>query len=707
MPAPKLPLLEAAIACPAYREGVPSGKELLRHLQGALVVPKENEAAMVETQFKHLFTPLQVGPMRVPNRICETTNSINSSMTPGEIDDHFRAHHGAKARGGTGWIGSETWLLNLPFPPETPDEVGLPVGFASHFAAYQNPAFAEGLARFYDEIHEAGSVAIAQLTHLSAVWAPSPVPVIAAQDFTPHPLGEEEIEFCIQTYADAAAVAKQAGADGIQIHCAHETLAYSFLSPVTNRRSDRWGGGPEQRIRFVVKSLERVREVIGDSLALGIRVTGKEFRKGGADHLQMREMVYHIGETGLLDFVDIDVGHCWGAPSYVPSSYYDEAEFREVGRAARADLDPKIAVLFSGRVNDVGIAEALIRDGYCDLVGMVRAGIADPEFAQKAREGRLMEIRRCIACTRCIDEASEPMTMPYKPVCSINPEIGRELRWQESLRPADEPKRVVVVGGGLAGCEAARVAALRGHHVTLLEQGSRLGGQLLIASKAPGRNAFEDQIYFEENALARLGVDVRLETRADIEAIEALSPAAVVIATGSLPRLPRDVPGIELPHVVHGWDVMQGKASTGDRVAVVSQEDYYETPCVAEFLAEQGKQVEVFHKSTHLGAEIARYSISMVLARMERCGVKVHPNRLIAAVDAEGFDLVSSFGEKTQREEGFDSVVLVCGSVPQHDLYDRLKAAGTIPQLYLAGSAWLPRFLAEATRHGADIGLAI
>jgi 2,4-dienoyl-CoA reductase-like NADH-dependent reductase (Old Yellow Enzyme family)/thioredoxin reductase len=662
---------------------------------------------MSKNQFEHLFAPLQVGPMRVPNRICETTNTINSSMIPGEIDAHFIEHHLAKARGGTGWIGGETWLLNLPFPPETPDEIGLSVGFASHFSVYQSPVFVEGMARFVDEVHQAGAVAVIQLTHLSAVWAPSSVPVVGAQDYTPHVLGEEEIEFCINTYADAAAVAKDVGADGVEIHCAHETLCYSFLSPATNQRTDRWGGGPQERIRFVVEVLERVRKRIGNSLALGIRVTGEEFRQGGAEHLEMREMVDHLGETGLLDFVDTDVGHCWGAPSYVPSSYYGHAEFREVGKAARADLDPKIAVLFSGRINDPGVAEGLIKDGYCDLVGMTRAGIADPEFANKAREGRLMEIRRCISCTRCIDEAAEPMTFPYTPTCSINPVIGSELRWKEQYRPADKPKRVVVVGGGIAGLEAARVAAMRGHQVTLLEQGKRLGGQLLIAVKAPGRDSFEDQIIFEENEMARLGVDVRLETNVDIDAIKALSPDAVVVATGSIPRVPKDIPGIDLPHVVQGWDVMQGKASTGSRVAVISQEDYYETPCVAEFLAERGKQVEVFHKSVHLGTEIARYSIGMVLNRMELCGVTIHPNLILKEVQADGLEFVSSFGGKTYRKEGFDSVVLVYASVPQHDLYDQLKAEGSIPQLYLAGSAWLPRFMAEATQHGASIGLVI
>ena len=575
---------------------------------------------MSKVEFKHLFSPLQVGPMRVPNRICETTNTINSSQIPGEIDDNFIAHHGAKARGGTGWIGSETWLLNYPFPPETPDEIGLAVGFASHQAAYQNPAFHEGMKKFINEVHDAGSVALIQLTHLSAVWSPSAIPVIGAQDHTPHELGNEEIESIIQIYGDAAQVAKDCGADGIEMHCAHETLGYCFLSPVTNRRSDKWGGGPKERVRFVSEVLQRIREVIGDDLALGIRISGKEFRRGGFDNLESREMVYHIGETGLLNFVNIDVGHCWGSPSYVPSSYFAHGEFKEFGKAARADLGEDIKVLFAGRVNDPVIAEEMLAQGYCDLIGMVRSGIADAEFANKAREGRLGEIRRCISCTRCIDEASEPVTFPYKPRCSINPVIGNEIRFANEFKSAEKKKRVVVVGGGLAGCEAARIAAERGHEVTLFEQGKRLGGQLNLSSKAPGRDDFEDQIYFEENEMTRVGVDVKLQTSADITAIKALSPDAVVIATGSLPRLPHDVEGLDLPHVVQGWDAIRGTAEVGQRVAIVSQEDYYETPTIAEYLAQKGKEVEVFHKSTQLGYEIARYSVAMVLGHMENVG---------------------------------------------------------------------------------------
>ncbi|TAK53905.1 MAG: FAD-dependent oxidoreductase [Gammaproteobacteria bacterium] len=665
---------------------------------------------MSKTQFEHLFTPLQVGPMRVPNRIVETTNSIWASRSGGFIDDAFIAHHVGKARGGTGWIGGETWILNSPLPPEAPDEFLLRrVSFTTRGALYQAPGFVEGAARFCDEVHRAGAVAVFQFSQFSCALAASSVPVSETNDFVPHAMTEDEIDAYINIYADAAAVAKEAGADGIEVHCSHDSLPQNFLSPALNLRTDRWGGGPAERVRFVVETLERVRKRVGTSLALGIRLNGQEFRQGGYGHLEMREMTYAIGETGLLDYVSLDVGHSWGPHSYVPPSFYSPGEYREVGKAARADLDSSIKVLFAGRINDPVVAEELLKGNYCDLVGMARAGIADPEFANKAREGRLLEIRRCIACNRCIQEANDsdrPDSL-VRPTCSVNPVVGNELEWQANFHPAERPKCVVVVGGGVAGCEAARVAAMRGHKVVLFEQGKRLGGQLLIAAKAPGRDSFEDQVYFEENALARLGVEVRLETCADSDTIRALAPEAVVIATGARPRVPENIPGIGLGHVVQGWDVLLGRADTGVRVALVSQEDGFETLNVAEYLAERGRHVTIFHKSPSVGLTTGRYSMGAVLSRLEQREIQVYPNRRLAEVRSDGLTFVSSFGGKTYQAEGFDTVVLVYGAVPDAALYEQLRAEGAIGSLYIAGAAWTPRRIAEATQHGASIGLVI
>lgn len=663
---------------------------------------------MSNPSFKHLFSPLQVGPIQVPNRICETTNSIGASASGGFYDDRFIEHHVAKARGGTGWIGGETWLLNSPLVAEAKDEF-YPGAAALRHALYQIPEFLTSVARFCTAVHEANSVAIMQLTHLNHAMAASAVPVTDTYDYIPHELDDQMIEFILETYAAAAQAAQSAGADGVEIHCAHETLPQTFLSPVTNLRKDRWGGGPRERVRFVIEALERIRKRVGNSMAVGIRINGQESRYGGYDNMVAREMTYYIQETGLLDFVNIDVGHGSGVHAYVPPSYHQHAEFREVGKAARADIDERVAVLFSGRISDPVLAEELLAKGYCDLVGMARAGIADPEFANKAREGRLIEIRRCIGCNRCIGEAVHSLVPDAfrAPVCSVNPVVGNELRWKQEFRPAAKAKKVVVVGGGAAGLETARIAALRGHTVTLLEQEPKLGGQLRLAARTPGRDSFEDQIYFQENQLERLGVNVRLETAANTDMIRSLSPDAVVIATGSTPRHPHDVIGADLPHVIQGWDVLAGKVIPGRRVALISQEDYFETPNVAEFICELGSQVEIFHKSTQLGGAIDRYSIGTVLNRLENRGIRIHVNVRLTGVDAEGFDLTSVFGARSQRQTGFDSIVLVYGSVPNASLHGQLKADTCAKELYLIGSAWTPRRIAEATQHGAGVGLLL
>jgi NADPH-dependent 2,4-dienoyl-CoA reductase/sulfur reductase-like enzyme len=342
---------------------------------------------------------------------------------------------------------------------------------------------------------------------------------------------------------------------------------------------------------------------------------------------------------------------------------------------------------------------------------MTRAGIADPEFGNKAREGRLSEIRRCIGCNRCIAKSiqDDAPDMFKKPTCSVNPEVGNELFYAAQCKPAEEKKRLVVVGGGAAGCEAARVAAKRGHEVILLERARKLGGQLNLAAKAPGRDSFDDFVIFQENQLKLYGVDVRLESEVGVEQVLALEPDAVACATGSVPRMP-DTPGVDAAHVIQGWDVLAGRArpsELGERVAVVSQEDYFETPNVADFLAEQGKRVEVFHKWRGIGAEIDRYSIGPVMSRLVDSDVVIHTGLRLASVGDGKLEFSSAFGGRTRSFEGFDSVVLVYGSVPDAQLYYQLREAGAVDRLFLVGSAWVPRRLAEATQHGARVGVVI
>ncbi|MCZ7528750.1 MAG: FAD-dependent oxidoreductase [Acidimicrobiia bacterium] len=657
--------------------------------------------------FERLFSPIQVGPMLVPNRICETTNTIGAGRLDGLPDEPFVAHHLAKAQGGTGWIGSETWLLNSPIPAEAADEF-FPGAASTRMPLYAMPGFVERTGAFFQAVHEAGAVAVSQLTHVSYTFGASAVALAEAYDWVPHALDDDEIEMLLGTYVMAASALQAAGTDGLEVHCAHEALPQLFLSPATNQRSDRWGGDALRRTAFVREILARVRAAVGDGVALGIRIGGWETRQGGYSLLEMREMLSHIAETGLLDFVDVDMGSSHGVPSYVPPSYWGHGQFREVGRAVKADVD--VPVLFSGRVNDPVVAEELLAQQACDLVGMTRAGIADPEFPAKTREGRLGEIRRCIACNRCIGETVQSYVPIFlkKPTCSVNPLVGNELLWKAQYRPASTRRRVVVVGGGAAGLEAARVAAMRGHEVVVLEQGPALGGQVRLAAKAPGRDSFEDLVIYQQTQMETLGVDVRLSSRAGADDVLALEPDVVVCATGSVPIRP-DVPGADAPHVVQGWDVLEGRAAVGERVAVVSQEDHMETPSVADLLASEGRQVEILHHWTAVGREVDRYTLGTVMCRLEEGGVRIRPGLLLTAVDGDRLELVSPWTRATRVLDGFDTVVLVYGSAPDTALHDELKRrlAGKGPRLFLVGSAWVPRRLAEATQHGMKVGLEV
>jgi 2,4-dienoyl-CoA reductase-like NADH-dependent reductase (Old Yellow Enzyme family)/thioredoxin reductase len=673
-----------------------------------------SETTAAESAYSRLFSPLEVGPMKLRNRIAETTNTIGAGAMPGFVDDGYIAHHTSKARGGTAWIGGETFLLNSPMPNEAADEFMPGVG-SFRIPIYMMPGFVENLGRFCDAVHQTGSVVVCQLTYLNFTLAASAVPLAEVYDWIPHEMDAREIQHCIDTYAAAAAKFMEAGVDGIELHCAHETTPHGFLSPATNKRTDEWGGDALGRTKFVREALLATKARIGDGMALGVRVNGCESREGGYDVEEFRAMMRCIGETGTLDFVNVDVGHSWGSPAYVQPSYYGSAEHREIGKALKQDLDG-VAILYAGRVNSPEVGEEMIAGGFADVVGMTRAGIADPEFANKAMTGRVSEIRRCIGCNRCIGQSirNDAPDAFKKPVCSVNPEIGNELLFAMTNKPAETKRRFVVAGGGPAGLEAARVAAMRGHDVVLVDQGTRLGGALNLVSRTPGRESYADFITFQEAELARLGVDVRLETEASRDSLLALEPDAVACATGALPRQP-DTPGADGPRVFQGRHVLGGRVdldALGERIAVVSQEDHYETGSTAAFLAAAGKRVEIFHKWTHIAAQVDRYSIGPHLAALYERDVVIHTGLRLAAIEGDTLDFTSAFGGRRQSFSDFDSVVLVYGGVPNTSLYHQLEhefeaSTDVAPRLFLVGNAWVPRLIAEATLHGAKVGMEI
>ncbi|MBI4300097.1 MAG: FAD-dependent oxidoreductase [Chloroflexi bacterium] len=645
-------------------------------------------------QFPHLFSPIKVGTMTAPNRIVETPHGIRIGRADGLPDDANIAYEVAKAKGGVGWIAHSGIYVNFPVAP------GFQwTGALSPYMAASNlidrPDFVPRFKRFVDAIHEHGSVLTQQIIFLTNTLGPSPIQSCRLIDEIPHQMSREEIRLSAQAYGVAAARVRETGMDGVEIHAAHDCVPEWFLSPLTNKRTDEYGGSVENRLRFVIEIIDAIRAAVGRDYTVGIRLNADQFREGGYDLDDMKQMATILARTGKLDFLSMDVGTYWGNPSYIQPMYYPLGAFVYTAAAIKQVVD--IPVLFAGRINDVVQAEKVLADGQADLVAMVRASIADPEFPRKAREGRLDEIRKCLGCNHCIRLVVHHFVSGR---CAANPMAGHELDWGQKPAP-DVKKRVVVVGGGPDGMEAARVAASRGHQVTLIDKNAELGGQLLIAAKAPLREGFLDLPRYQAHQARLLGIDVRLNTEATPEMILGLKPDAVLVATGSRPRIP-DIRGVNQPNVVQLRDVLEEKVQVGQRVVVACEEDHYEGVSVCDFLAARGKDVEILHHWTHVGADVERYSRSMMLFRLHSAGVKVTTSTGVKAIEGNAVVAYDTHTGEERRIEEVDTVVLAYGSQGDSWLYEALK--GKVKELHIVGSAYAPRQVLEATHQGAAVG---
>ncbi len=651
------------------------------------------------TRLEKIFEPIAVGSMAVANRIVETTYSINSGRADGLPDASFIEHHVRRARGGAGWIGNETWVLPTPLPPGRGDEI-LPGTGAVRFAIYEHPDFVPRVRRFTDAVHEHGAVCVMQLTHLQSLMGPSAVSLPLSSDYIPHVLDEDEIEALLDAYADASAAFAEAGADAVEVHCAHEALPEWFLSPLTNRRTDQWGGSLENRIRFVVEAVRRIRAAAPAGLNVGLRINADQCRDGGYDLDEMCAMVAAICRSERVDYLSADVGSTWGKPSYIAPMQYGVAPFAAHAAAIKRAA-PDVPVLYAGRVNDVAVAEELVASGAVDLVGMTRAMLADSEMLAKARDGRIDEIRKCIGCNTCIGKVVHGEVKT--PLCAVNPEVGFEAEWARVGRAA-KSRRVVVVGAGPAGLEAARVAAERGHAVTLLEKGKELGGMIRLAARAPGREAFLDFPRFAEGALQRAGVSVLLGVEAELDTVLELTPDVVVTATGARPRRGSSA-AVANGRAFDFTEVLRGGIDLGERVVLVSEDDHMFTPSVADYVASRGCHVEILHKWLSIGDQVERYTRGIVFYRLYSNGVVIHPSTRLVSFDAGVVRAANCLTGAVTEIADVDSIVWSLGLESDDSLARSLK--GRVGELFNVGSSFAPRFMAEATQHGANAGRLI
>ena len=507
-------------------------------------------------QFKFLFSPLTIGRVAVPNRISFSAHLTNlaENCLPSERQTYYYA---ARARGGTGLIITEGLSVH---PTDR--------AYEKSIEAFRSEAI-PGFRRITRAVHEYETRIFAQLNHNGQqssgvnsrlpVWAPSPVPDPMFRE-TPKEMEVEDIREVILYFCRSAVHIREGGFDGIELQFGHSSLARQFLSPLTNFRTDAYGGSFQNRLRFPLELLKRVRETIGEAFTLGIRLCADEMAWNGITLEDAKKIAQALEATGTIDFVDLSLSTFYnlylvGGSMHMPLGY-------TVALAAGIKEAVSLPVFATGRINDPVLAEKILAAGQADMIGMVRAQICDPNLARKAKEGRLEEIRYCVADNQnCYGRVGLNRSIG----CIQNPWVGNEKNEDECSLPRTQwKKRIMVVGGGPAGMWAAKTAKLRGHDVTLYEKGSELGGQIAIAMKGCGREELGGIIRNEQNQLRRLKVPVVLECTVTPEFVLEEKPDVVIVATGSVPRK-QPVPGSDSAGVFNVWQVFQGEAGIKDR----------------------------------------------------------------------------------------------------------------------------------------------
>ena len=562
--------------------------------------------------------------------------------------------------------------------------------------------FIGGLKALVKIAHKEGAAMGIQLLHLGRQWppgckgtpppelcAPSAVPWAASKQ-VPKELTIDEIEALEQKFVEAAGRAKQAGFDLLEIHAAHGYLISQFFSKVSNRRRDAYGGDLEGRTRFAVEIIRRVKEAVGPDVAVSCRLNGADHVAGGPTLEEMKDIACVLVDAGF-DMISISAGVYGSYPTIVPPYDMPKGCYVDYAEGIKRVVDvPVVAV---GRIIDPLQAEEILEKGKADLIGLGRSLIADPEWPNKAMRGETDDIRKCIACNQCLDAVDRDELM-----CAVNPTLIEKREME--MAPAAKAKEVMVVGGGLAGLEAARTAAARGHRVTLYEERSELGGQWRLAAAPPYKEGLLDLIRVLHRQAKKTGVKIVLGTRVTAASVEARRPDVLILATGALPTIP-PIPGAGEEGVFTAWDVLDRRCDAGKRVLVIGGSGVgLET---ADLLSEQGAAVTVVELERHVGRDISSTVRWHLLRRLRLKKVRILTLAEVKRIGKGEVVLAPGKGDKTLG--GFDSIILTAGARSRNELSSEVREK--VAEVYVIGDALEPRQGADALREGNRIGRQI
>ena len=651
----------------------------------------------------HLLRPITINKLQIKNRILRTAHGTYYGK--GVISDDLIAYHEARARSGVGLTTLEVTCVHPSSVNNTLfgwDDSIIP-GFRKISAAMHN----HGMKLFTQLWHGGQHWPSADG---SPPWSASTVP--SPWGFVPIAMTKDQIDEIVAAFAAAAVRAREGDIDGVELHFGHGYLVHQFYSAMTNRRDDEYGGGLDNRMRFGNEIINAVRKAVGPDYPVGIRLSDQHI-DGGLTPQECAEIVRRLCAAKMIDFVNASMGSYHDPSSMLPTMETPVGSMLPSSGpiAAAADVPRMIA----GRYRTLEEADQAIREGVTDMVGIVRAMIADPDLVKKTLEGRAEEVRPCIGCNQgCIGGILTPAQRVF---CTVNPAVGFERTLSEDLIVrSGAPKKVVVVGGGPAGMEAARLAALSGHRVTLFEAQSRLGGTINIAKRVPKLQGIADITFWLEQEIYRHGVDVRLSSYAETADVLAEHPDAVIVATGALPRMDgmqANIPafrvnGVSQAHVYSSHDIFDvSRERLGKTALVLDDTGNYEALGVAEHLIDQGLAVTLVTRLPALapGMDVPM-RVEPALRRLRKHDFSLVTRGRLNSIGENSCEIGYLEGGPTQIIAA-DTVVLVTYNEAQDAIYRELGGFTRAKRdfaLKVVGDAYAPRDLLVAIREGHMAG---